>query len=71
MNKNTDLNDFVIEILQDFNEIESITKVLKDSVYNENHEITMIDIGNTLELIISKMCNTKYSIQNCYFQMVF
>ena len=70
MNKNTDLNDFAIEIIQDFNEIESITKVLKDSVCNENNEITMIDIGNTLELVISKMSNTKYSL-NKYIDQAF
>ena len=67
MNKKTNLNDFIIEILQDFNEIQSITRVLKDSVYNE---ITMIDIGNTLELIISKISNTKYSL-NKYIDQTF
>lgn len=57
-----DLNDFIIEIFQDFNEIESIMKVLKDSVYNSNNECTMADIGNTLEVVIAKISNTKNSL---------
>lgn len=59
---NIDLNDFIIEISQDIIELESMLKVLKDSVFNENNEITMFDIGNTLEIIIAKISNTKYSL---------
>jgi len=65
-----DLNDFVIDIFQDFNEIESIIKVLKDSVNNENNEIIMKDVGNTLEVIISKMANTKNSLDK-YINITF
>lgn len=69
MNK-SDLNDFVIDIFQDFNEIESMIKVLKGSVNNENSEILMADIGNTLEVIISKMTNTKISLDK-YINIIF
>lgn len=69
MNK-SDLNDFVIDIFQDFNEIESMIKVLKGSVNNENSEILMADIGNTLEVIISKMTNTKISLDK-YINIMF
>jgi hypothetical protein len=65
-----DLNDFVIDIFQDFKEIESMLKILKDSVYNENIESTMIDIGNTLEIIIAKMSNTRNSLDK-YIDVVF
>lgn len=61
MNK-IDLNDFIINILQDFIEIESMLKVLRDSAFNENNEITMLDIGNTLEVTIAKTSNTKHSL---------
>lgn len=61
MNK-IDLNDFIINILQDFIKIESMLKVLRDSTFNENNEITMLDIGNTLEITIAKMSNTKHSL---------
>ena len=56
------MNDFIIDIYQDFIEIESILKVLKDSAYNENNECTMKDLGNTLEILIAKMTNTKNSL---------
>lgn len=65
-----DLNDFVISILQDFTEIESMLKVLRGSAFNENNEITMLDIGNTLEVIIAKMSNTKYSLDK-YIDVAF
>lgn len=55
-------NDFLVEIAQDFNEIHSILKVLKDSTNNENNEINLIDVANTLEIIISKMHNTRYAL---------
>lgn len=68
--KEADLNDFIVDILQDFYEIESSLKVLKNSVFNENCEITMQDIGNNLELIITKFSNTKNSL-NKYIDSAF
>lgn len=67
---NIDLNDFIAEILQDLKEIESVMKVLKDSTYNHNNESTMIDIGNTLEIIIAKISNTKISLDK-YIDIAF
>ena len=58
-------NDFVIETIQDFNEIHSALKVLKDSVNNENSEIELKDISNTLEIIITKVHNAKRSLDKC------
>jgi hypothetical protein len=68
--KNIDLKDFITDIFQDFKEIESMMKVLKDSVFNENNEISMIDIGNTLEIIITKMSNAKHSLDK-YIDIAF
>jgi hypothetical protein len=65
-----DLNDYIMDILQDIIEIESIMKVLKDSANNENNEIEMIDVGNTLEIMITKMSNVKYSL-NKYINLSF
>jgi len=58
-----DLNDYIIDILHDFSEIESMMKVLKDGVNNENSEIAMTDVENTLEILIAKMSNTKFSLE--------
>lgn len=60
--ENIDKNDFIMDIFQDFVEIESMMKVIKDSAFNENNESTMIDLGNTLEILIAKMSNTKFSL---------
>lgn len=57
-----EINDFFVDITQDLNEIESILKVLKDCLNNENNEIISKDISNTLEIVISKMYNTKISL---------
>jgi hypothetical protein len=65
-----DLNDFMIDIFQDFKEIESMLKILKDSVFNDNVESTMIDVGNALEIIIAKMSNTRNSLDK-YIDIVF
>ncbi|MDD3437083.1 MAG: hypothetical protein PHC64_08045 [Candidatus Gastranaerophilales bacterium] len=69
MNKKVQ-NDYIIEIFQDFCEIESLTKVLKDSINNENRLLSLPDIENTLEILITKMVNTKISlnkyINNCF-----
>lgn len=68
--KNLELNDFIIEILQDFIELESMLKVLKDSAYSKNSEIEMSDIGNTFEVIVAKTSNTKLSL-NKYIDIAF
>ena len=57
-----EINDFFVDIIQDFNEIESLLKVLKDSVNSENKEIVFADIANTLEIVLSKIYNTKISL---------
>lgn len=61
MNKKVQ-NDYIIDIFQDFSEIESLTKILKDSVNNENRLVTISDIENTLEILITKITNTKFSL---------
>lgn len=61
MNKN-DLNDFIADIFQDFMEIESLLKVLKNSVFNGENEIVMSDVANTLEIVTSKLTNTTKSL---------
>ena len=68
--ENIDMNDFIMDIFQDFVEIESMMKVLKDSAFNENNESTMTDLGNTLEIVIAKMSNTKNSL-NKFIKDVF
>lgn len=62
-------NDFLIDIIQDFNEIQSVLKVLKDSLGNENNEIILKDVENTLEMIIAKTHNTKISL-NKYAEVI-
>ena len=57
-----ELNDYIIEILQDFSEINSFLKIMKDSVDNDNSGIDKSDISNSLEIIIQKMCNVKSSL---------
>lgn len=57
-----DLNDFIIEISQDISEIQSTLRIIRDSVCNENNEISMTDVGNILEIIIAKVSNTKISL---------
>lgn len=63
-----EMNDFIVEIIQDFDEIYSLLKVLKDSISNENSDISSNDITNTLEISISKMHSTKKSL-NKYVEM--
>lgn len=65
-----ELNDFITGVSQDFCDIQSMIKILKDAVCNQNLESTMIDIENTLEIIIAKMVNTKYSLDK-YIDTVF
>ena len=68
--KNVELNDFIIEILQDFCETESMIKIIKEAIYNKNSTIELDDIGNSLEIIISKISNIKYSL-NKYIDIAF
>lgn len=68
--ENKEQYDFVMDVFQDFIEIESMTKILKDSVSNENNECSMSDIGNVLEILNAKIANTKNSLNkfiNDYF----
>jgi hypothetical protein len=67
--QNIDLNDFIMDILQDIIEVQSVMEVLKDSAHNENNGIIMTDVGNTLEILIAKMSNTKHSL-NKYIEIV-
>jgi len=67
---NIELNDFAIEILQDFIELDSMLKVLKDDVCSKSNEIEMFDIGNTLEITVAKISNTKISL-NKYIDTAF
>lgn len=55
--KNTGLNDFIVDILQEFCEIQSMMRILKNSVNNQNGEISMEDVENTLEILVAKMSN--------------
>ena len=68
--KNVELNDSVIDIFQDICETESMMKILRESVYSENGAVTMSDIGNTLEIVVAKISNIKYSL-NKYIDMAF
>jgi hypothetical protein len=61
MNKK-DQNDYIIDIFQDFCEIESLTKILRDSINNDNRLFSLSDIENTLEILITKITNTKISL---------
>lgn len=63
-----DLNDYIVDILQDFCEIQSSMRILKNSVSNENNEISMADIENTLEIIIAKIFNTKQSLDKYIYR---
>ena len=66
----TGLNDFIVDILQDFCEIQSMMKILKNSVNNQNGEISMADVENTIEIIVAKMSNTTGSL-NKYIDAAF
>ena len=64
------LNDFIIDIYQDFCEVESLLKIIKDATNSQNIEANMSDIGNSIEIIITKISNTKYSL-NKYIDSAF
>ena len=68
--KNVELNDFIVDIFQDFCETESMIKILRESVYSENGAVTMSDIGNTLEIVVAKISNIKYSLDK-YIDIAF
>ena len=65
-----ELNDFIIDIFQDICETESMIKILRESVYSENGAVTMPDIGNTLEIVVAKISNIKYSLDK-YIDVTF
>jgi hypothetical protein len=68
--QNVELNDFIIDIFQDICETESMMKILRESVYSENGAVAMSDIGNTLEIVVAKISNIKYSL-NKYIDEAF
>lgn len=67
---NVKLNDSIVDIFQDICETESMIKVLRESLYSENGAVTMSDIGNTLEIVIAKTSNIKYSLDK-YIDIAF
>ena len=67
---NVKLNDSIVDIIQDICETESMIKVLRESLYSENGAVTMSDIGNTLEIVIAKTSNIKYSLDK-YIDIAF
>ncbi|MDD3437491.1 MAG: hypothetical protein PHC64_10105 [Candidatus Gastranaerophilales bacterium] len=64
------LNDTIIEIFQDLNEIQSMIKVLKESIQSKNNEIFLKDIDNVLEILMPKTQNSCISL-NKYIDIVF
>lgn len=64
------LNDYAINLIQDYKETESMIKVLKDSVNNENKEINFTDIENTLEIIPAKIKNSNINFDK-YIDSIF
>lgn len=55
-------SDCIVDIYQNFCEMESVLKIIKESIFNENKDITMNDIGNALEIIVSKMRENNHSL---------
>ncbi len=68
--QNVELNDFIIDIYQDLMETESMIKILRESVYSENSTVLMSDVGNTLEVVVAKISNIKYSLDK-YIDIAF
>lgn len=68
--QNVELNDFIVDIFQDICETESMIKILRESIYSENGAVTMSDIGNTLEIVVAKIANIKYSLDK-YIDIAF
>lgn len=65
-----ELNDFIRDIFQDICEIESLLKVAKEALNNDNGSISKEDTINTLEIILSKTLNSKFSL-NKYINTAF
>ncbi|MDD3437046.1 MAG: hypothetical protein PHC64_07850 [Candidatus Gastranaerophilales bacterium] len=65
-----ELNDYIVEVIQDYKETASMLKVLKDSVNNENKDIAFVDIGNTLEIILAKINNANLAFEK-YIDIAF
>lgn len=68
--QNVELNDFIVDIFQDICETESMMKILRESAYAENGAVTMSDIGNTLEVVVAKISNIKFSLDK-YIDVAF
>ena len=68
--KNVELNDYIVDTFQDICETESIVKILKESIYSQNDAVTLIDIENTLEIVVAKISNIKYSLDK-YIDIAF
>lgn len=56
------LNDFFVEIWQNYLEVESSLKILKNAIQNENSDFSISDIANNLEIIITLLSNTTISL---------
>lgn len=67
---NIELNDLIDKILRDVTELESMLQVLKDASFSTSQEISMEDVGNTLEVMVDKTYNTRISL-NKYINTVF
>lgn len=65
-----ELNDFIAGILQDLTELESMLQVLREASFSKSHDISIIDIDNTLEVMVDKAYNTRISL-NKYIDTVF
>lgn len=68
--KNVELNDSIVDIFQDICETESMIKILRESLCSENRAVTMSDIGNTLEIVVAKISNIRYSLDK-YIDIAF
>ena len=68
--QDVELNDSIVDIFQDICETESMMKILRESVYAENDAVTMSDIGNTLEIVVAKISNIKFSLDK-YIDVAF
>ncbi len=65
-----ELNDHINKVLLEFIELESMMQVLKEASFSKSHEISMEDVGNTLEVMVDKAYNAKTSL-NKYINAVF
>lgn len=65
-----ELNDIIDKVLRDVTELESMLQVLKDASFSKSQEISMEDVGNTLEVMVDKAYNTRISLKK-YINTVF